>query len=39
VMHPVDDERVLSSGYMDYAENVFRVLYPLNVFFNRMFQG
>jgi uncharacterized protein (TIGR02453 family) len=39
VMHPVDDERAQSDDYLDYAAGVFGVLHPLNVFFNRMFQG
>lgn len=38
VMHPVDDQWVLSDGYTEYAEKVFQSLYPLNAFFNRMFE-
>jgi len=37
VMHHVPDQLLLSEGYMDYALDVFRTLYPLNKFFHRMF--
>jgi uncharacterized protein (TIGR02453 family) len=37
VMHHVSDESALSDGYLEYAKNVFKILYPLNVFFNNMF--
>jgi uncharacterized protein (TIGR02453 family) len=37
VMHPVGDELVLSADYVEYAREVFTVLHPLNVFFNKMF--
>ena len=36
-MHSVTDEIALSQDYMNYALNVFRILYPLNAWFNRMF--
>jgi len=37
VMHFVSDDLLLKEGYKDYALKVFRILYPLNVYFNRMF--
>ena len=37
VMHGVPDHVALSLDYLDYALNVFRILYPLNAWFNRMF--
>jgi len=37
VMHHVDDKRVLQDDYLDYAVNIFKVLYPLNNFFNQIF--
>jgi uncharacterized protein (TIGR02453 family) len=37
VMHTVPDNVLLKDDYMDYALRVFQVLYPLNVYFNRMF--
>jgi uncharacterized protein (TIGR02453 family) len=36
-IHKVPDHVALSADYLDYAIKVFRVLYPLNVYFNRMF--
>lgn len=38
VMHPVDDDRLLSGDYLEYALPVFKTLHPLNVFFNRIFE-
>jgi len=37
VMHQVTDEKILKEEYLDYAADVFKTLYPFNVFFNRMF--
>ena len=37
VMHRVPDHVALSEDYLNYALNVFRVLYPLNAYFNKMF--
>jgi len=37
VMHPVPDELVIRDNYQEYALAVFRILYPLNVWFNRIF--
>jgi uncharacterized protein (TIGR02453 family) len=37
VMHQVTDEIALKEDYLEYAMKVFQVLYPLNVYFNRMF--
>lgn len=37
VMHLVPDEVAVKDNYTEYAMNVFRTLYPLNVWFNRMF--
>jgi uncharacterized protein (TIGR02453 family) len=36
-MHPVSDQTAMSENYLNYALNVFRTLYPLNAYFNRMF--
>ena len=36
-MHRVPDHIALSEDYLKYALNVFRVLYPLNAYFNKMF--
>jgi uncharacterized protein (TIGR02453 family) len=37
VMHNVPDHVALSHDYLDYTLNVFRILYPLNAWFNKMF--
>jgi len=37
VMHNVPDTLILKDNYADYALTVFRKLYPLNTWFNRMF--
>jgi uncharacterized protein (TIGR02453 family) len=37
VMHFVTDEQVLKGDYPSYAQEIFEKLYPLNVFFNRIF--
>ena len=37
VMHNVTDETAMQDNYLDYARGVFTILYPLNVYFNRMF--
>jgi uncharacterized protein (TIGR02453 family) len=37
VMHPVSDERAVKDDYLDYAVAVFKVLYPLNAWFNKIF--
>lgn len=37
VMHRVEDQVVLQENYLDYAVNIFKVLYPLNNFFNQIF--
>jgi uncharacterized protein (TIGR02453 family) len=37
VMHTVTDKRAMNEDYLVYAINVFQTLYPLNVYFNRMF--
>lgn len=37
VMHSVGDEKVLSKDYSGYATEVFKMLHPLNVFFNKLF--
>lgn len=34
VMHVVDDDKVVSGDYLDYAVVIFKELYPLNRFFN-----
>jgi len=36
-MHPVPDHIAMSEGYLNYAIKIFRNLYPLNAYFNRMF--
>jgi uncharacterized protein (TIGR02453 family) len=36
-MHRVPDHIAMSENYLKYALNVFRTLYPLNAYFNRMF--
>ena len=38
VMHKVDDQLVVSDEYMKYAIKAFQALYPLNAFFNRLFE-
>lgn len=37
VMHSVPDDLAMKDNYLDYALTVFRTLYPLNAYFNRMF--
>ena len=37
VMHPVPDELAIKDNYLEYALGVFRTLYPLNAWFNRLF--
>jgi uncharacterized protein (TIGR02453 family) len=37
VMHYVPDDLLLRDNYRDYAIDVFKVLHPLNSYFNRMF--
>jgi uncharacterized protein (TIGR02453 family) len=37
VMHHVADELILKDGYSTYALEVFKILLPLNNYFNRMF--
>jgi uncharacterized protein (DUF2461 family) len=37
VMHHVPDHIAVSEDYPDYAIKVFRTLYPLNAYFNKMF--
>lgn len=36
-IHPVPDNVAMSDGYLKYAIKIFRDLYPLNAYFNRMF--
>jgi uncharacterized protein (TIGR02453 family) len=37
VMHSVSDDLVMKNNYLEYSLDVFRTLYPLNAWFNRMF--
>jgi uncharacterized protein (TIGR02453 family) len=37
VMHYVTDDLVLRKDYNEYVQNIFEGLYPLNLFFNRIF--
>jgi uncharacterized protein (TIGR02453 family) len=37
VMHPVSDEMAMRTDYLDHAREVFRILLPLNAYFNRLF--
>jgi uncharacterized protein (TIGR02453 family) len=37
VMHRISDEQTIKDDYKDYALEVFRILLPLNNYFNRMF--
>ena len=38
VMHNVSDEITLRNDYLEYSAKVFGLLYPLNVYFNRLFR-
>lgn len=37
VMHKVPDDVLAGSEFLDYSKRIFRILYPLNNFFNRIF--